>query len=384
MRKPGGKLISRDGQPSWRMTSSDIEAFVTRAGGQLGPVIFDKRKRKISPFSVAPWCKEKLPPGTPNIIRALRGDFFCMPFGGNSSKWDGEMHPLHGQPANDHWKFESLTKARGETTLHLSMRTTVRSGRVDKTITLRDGHPALYCRHIISEMTGPMNFGHHAMLKFPDEPSSGIFSTSPYVGGQVFPGEFENPAIGGYSSLKRGAEFDDLHRVPMADGGEADLTRYPARLGFEDLVMITRDPKIPLAWSAVSFPKQRYVWFALRDVSALTQTVLWLSNRGRHYAPWSGRHVGVLGVEDITGYFHYGLAESSEPNPISQRGYPTCFEFHGVPLTVNYIMGCARSPPGFGEVKMIEPEDTGKQLRLISAGGKSIRLDLDFRFLQIS
>jgi hypothetical protein len=382
MPRSKAKLVTHDGQPSWRLASKDVEAYVTRMGGQLGPVIFDRNKRKISPYSVAPWCREKLAPKTPNIIRALRGDFFCMPFGGNGTIFNREKHPLHGQPANDNWKLESLTKERGETTLHLSMHTTIRPARVDKTITLVDGHPAVYSRHVISEMYGPMNFGHHAMLKFPAEENCGILSTSPIVVGQVFPSQFENPAEGGYNSLKQGATFDDLSKVPMADGGVADLTRYPARLGFEDLVMITQDRAIPLAWSAVSFPRQKYVWFALKDASVLTQTVLWMSNRGRHYAPWSGRHVGVLGIEDITGYFHYGLAESCKTNPMSQLGYPTSFAFDGKPMMVNYIMGCARAPAGFDRVTSIEPDETGEFITIRSAGGKSIRPRIHLQFLR--
>jgi hypothetical protein len=378
------KLITKEGQPSWKLSSKEIEAYITRIGGQIAPVIFDRNNRKISPYSIAPWAKEKLPPNTPNIIRALRGDFFCMPFGSNSTPYQREKHPLHGQPANDPWTFESLTQDRGESTLHLSLRTTIRPGRVDKTITLIDGQPAIYSRHIISELSGPMNFGHHAMLKFPSDPGCGIFSTSKFVRGQVFPDQFENPQIGGYSSLKAGAMFDDLTKVPTADGGIADLTHYPARLGFEDLVMLTTDQHQPMAWSAVSFPKQKYVWFALKDPNVLTQTVLWHSNRGRHYAPWSSRHTGVLGIEDITGNFHFGLAESASPNPISKAGHATSFNFKGLPMTISYIMGCAPTPAGFGAVKSIEPDFQNKKIILQSTSGKAMRLPIHLSFLQLA
>ena len=41
------------------------------------------------------------------------------------------------------------------------------------------------------------------------------------------------------------------------------------------------------------------------------------------YFPWEGRHTGVLGVEDVTSWFHYGLSESVRPNSFSRRGIPT-------------------------------------------------------------
>jgi hypothetical protein len=371
-----------EGQPSWKLNCSNIEAFVTRTGGQLGPVIFKNGTRRIEPFSVAPWANEKLDHSHPPIIRVLRGDFFCMPFGANATAFRGEKHPLHGETANQDWKFESMVGSRGETTLHLSLHTKIRKGRVDKTITLRQDHPVVYCRHIISEMSGPMNFGHHAMLKFPNEPGSGILSTSRFVGGQVFPELLEKPEEGGYSCLKPGASFSSLTKVPRLDGSNADLTRYPARLGFEDLVMLINDRKKRIAWSAVSFPAQRYVWFAMKDPRVLSQTVLWHSNRGRHYAPWSSRHVSVMGIEDITGLFHYGLAESCKPNALSGKGHPTCVTFYNKqPITVNYIMACVPTPAGFDAVRKISPNAAKDEVTLTSASGKTVSLPLDIGFL---
>ncbi len=77
--------------------------------------------------------------------------------------------------------------------------------------------------------------------------------------------------------------------------------------------MLTADPKLPFAWSAVTFPKEGNVYFALRDPRVLRHTLLWISNGGRHYPPWNGRHTDVMGIEDATSYFHYGLAESARP-----------------------------------------------------------------------
>src|SRR5438874_12396771 len=88
------------GQPSWRVASRRVEAYITRTGGHMGPVTFDRRGRKIDALSVAPWAIEKLDPATPPIIAALRGDFFCMPFGGNPTPWRGAGHPPHREQAN--------------------------------------------------------------------------------------------------------------------------------------------------------------------------------------------------------------------------------------------------------------------------------------------
>jgi hypothetical protein len=359
------------GQPSWRVASAQVEAFVTETGGHLGPVTFDRQGQKLQPYSVAPWAEERIDASQPAIIKALRGDFFCLPFGGNATPFGKERHPVHGETANALWQFRSLETLAGRTCLHLSLAPKVRPGRVDKRIWLLAGQNTVYSQHVVSGMTGPMNLGHHAMLKFPDAPGSGLLSTSRFVYAQVFPGAFELPEQRGYSSLQPGAEFKSLAKVPTTTGETADLTRYPARRGFEDLVMLVSDADVPFAWTAVSFPKERYVWFALKDPRVLRETVFWLSNGGRHYPPWNSRHVNVMGLEEVTSYFHCGLAESARKNPLSRKGFPTCVKLDArKPLVVNYLMGVARIPAGFDRVASIQAARGNRSIVLKSASGR--------------
>jgi hypothetical protein len=197
---------------------------------------------------------------------------------------------------------------------------------------------------------------------------------------------FEQPENFGYSSLKPGARFRSFASVPLAAGGNADLTRYPARKGFDDLVMVTADAKLPLAWSAAVRAEEGYVWFALRDPRVLRHTILWMSNSGRHYAPWNGRHSAVLGIEETTSCFHLGLAESAKPNELTRAGYPTTVTLNPKkPTTVNYIMAVAAVPAGFDRVKDIRAVATGKSgaagVELIAESGKRATCALDVGFL---
>lgn len=369
------------GQPSWSFRSSHVHAHLTKMGGHLGPVSFRLDHRMVAPFSVAPWAEEKLAPDTLPLLRALRGDFFCAPFGGNATPWRDEKHPVHGESANAKWTLDAFEKSGDRVTLHATLATTVRKGRIDKYVTLVDGHSAIYQQHVLSGASGPMNLGHHAMLKFPDEPGSGHVSTSRFVVGQVFPGNFESPENRGYQSLRPGAIFRTLAAVPLLAGGTTDIGSFPARRGYEDLVMVAADPKLPFAWTAAAFPDRGYVWFSLRDPRVLRQTILWISNGGRHYPPWNGRHVSVMGLEDVTGYFHYGLAESAKANPLSRAGIPTTLQLHPKkPTTINYIMAVAAIPRGFDRVKGVRPSGDG--IELISFSGKRAHAAVDLRFLQ--
>jgi len=368
-------------QPSWRVASAEVEAFVTELGGHLSPVTFDRRSRRIQPYQVAPWATEKMDALFTPVETVLRGDFFCMPFGVNLPPYRGEKHILHGETANARWSFHSLTQEDGQICLRLRLRTRVRKGQVDKSITLVDGHNAVYCRHVISQMSGPMNFGHHATLKFPDEPESGTISTSRFAYGEVFPEPLEDPAHRGYSILKPGAEIKTLARVPTITGESTDLTRFPARRGFEDVIQLLSDPDLEVGWTAVTFPKQRYVWFGLKDPKVLTGTLFWISNGGRHYPPWNGRHINVMGLEEITSYFFLGLSASAKKNPFTERGIRTACRLNAKrPLVVNYIMAVAAIPSTFDRVKRIDLISGG--VRLVARSGRRVEVPLDTAFLR--
>ena len=368
------------GTPSWPFSSDKVEAAVTCTGGHLAPVRFQLAEGPIEPFAISPWAEEEHAPDLPAMLRVLRGDFFCGCFGGNETPHQGERHPPHGETANSLWRFRSLQQQEGRVTLHLDLDLLVRPGHADKFIELRQGETAIYSRHVISGMSGYLNPGHHAMLRFPEKPGSGLISTSPIRFGQVVPGMFEDPAKGGYTSLKPGAMFSHLHRVPAANGDHADVSRYPARDGFEDLLMAAHESRPDFAWSAVTFPEEGYVWFALKDPRILRSTVFWFSNGGRHYAPWKGRHRRVLGLEDATAYFHLGLHESAKPNHINQAGFPTAIPLSGhQPLVVNYIMAVASIPSGFERVQDIVPNPGS--VDLTSPGGVRISVPVNTSFL---
>lgn len=375
------KLTRVHGQPSWRLRNGTVDAWLTRTGGQLAPVTFHLGGRDVQPFSVAPWAEEKLPAGIPPLLRALRGDFFCCPFGNNDEAWRGERHPPHGETANRDWRLVSQARTGDGVALHAALALRVRPGRVDKRLVLRDGHAAVYCEHVLSGLRGPAVIGTHPCLRFPEKPGAGRISTGGFRFGQVLPVPFERPELGGYSSLKTGARFRSLHRVPLAAGGTADLGAFPARSGFEDLVMLVGDGRGGFAWSAVAYPEAGYVFFSLKDPAVLRHTILWFSNGGRHYAPWNGRHRNVAGIEEVTACFHLGLAPSVRPNPLSRAGVPTCLRLDpDRPLRVAHIFAVAAIPRGFDEVEKISPVAGG--VALTARSGRRVFAPLDLGFLR--
>ncbi|MBP6506114.1 MAG: hypothetical protein KA257_01005 [Opitutaceae bacterium] len=371
-------LKTTAGQPSWKFSNDRVSAFVTRTGGELAPVTFKLGRRSVQPFSIAPWAEEKStmkPPMIP-MMKALRGDFFCCPFGVNP----GEKYLVHGETANRDWTLGDVTREGDATTLRASMQLNARPGRVDKRLTLRDGHTAVYCEHVLTGFSGPMPIGSHAMLKFPDQPGVGHISTSRFTRGHVVT-SWEQAEAQGYSVLKNGATFTSLKRVPARTGGTLDVSRYPARRGYEELVEVVNEQKSDFGWSAVSLPTEGYVFFTIKDPRVLRQTIFWFSNGGRYYAPWHGRHVNVLGVEDVTSYFHLGLVESAKPNSINRTGSPTAMQLRpDRPLRVAHILALAAIPRDFDEVKSIVPHAGG--VKLTARSGRQVVVPLDLGFVR--
>jgi hypothetical protein len=349
--KPTVKTVAS--QPSWIVRSKQVELAVTQLGGHLAPVTFCRdSKRPFQPYYVSPWQGEKPKLDTPVLV-PLRGDFFCLPFGGNATPYRKEQHTCHGETATAKWQLDGLDRDGDVTTLSLSMQTRIRPGTVTKRLSLVDGHNVVYCQHVLAGFSGKMPLGHHATLAVPDEVGAMRVSLSPIRFAATPPTLFSDPAHGEYQSLAIGAKVRSLSKVPVLWKGAmpADLTAFPARPGFTDLIAAINKPGDGPAWAVAVNRADGYLWFSLKDPAMQPATVMWISNRGRHGPPWDGRN-RCLGIEDVCGYFAEGLAESLRPNVLRREGVPTAVSLSKrTPTAVNYIQGAVRIPPGFGRVR---------------------------------
>ncbi len=364
------ELIEMHGAPSWRLTGSHIDLYITRQGGHIAPVLYRIGSRQVSPLSLAPWRPEETASDIPPILRTLRGDFFCLPFGQS-----GKVPLPHGDTANLNWEFE----ARDEESLTLCMRMNSLPGVIRKSIRIGKGQPVLYQSHEISGLSGDFNYGHHAILQFPDKGGPYFINTSPIRFGSVKPDPFTRPEIGEYSALKTGARFKSLSKVPMIAGGYADLHEYPARHGFEDLVMISNKPS-RFAWTAATL--DGYVWISLKDPKFFPSTLMWFSNGGRHYAPWNGLHRNRVGLEEVNSHFSDGL-EVSRKDLLASLRIPTTARFSKKsPTILRQIHAVAQVPKDFGMVAdILHLPDTGELLVQNGLGaGARVQVDLDFLF----
>ena len=373
-------------QPSFVVSTPQVELAVTELGGHMAPVTFFRSSAKpVRPYHVSPWQDEKPSAMPAPVLNALRGDFFCMPFGGNSDLLAGEKHPPHGEIVGEKWKYVGTTKSADVTTLTMSIETRVRRGEVTKELSLVADQNVVYSKHIINGFTGNVPLGHHATLAMPDKEGSVRLASSAFRLGMTYPGIFSDPKQREYQSLLPGARWTTLAKVPVAWKGDpdADLTRLPARQGHADLVQVVNEPWEKTngpAWMTATFTDAGYLWFSLKNADVLNSTVFWIENRGRHGHPWNGRN-NCLGLEDVTSFFADGLKASTSDNILNKEGVATSVKLEGTkPTIVYYIQGVVKIPDGFEMVKSLE--FAPGEVTFVSTTGKRVTTKVRHAFLK--
>ncbi len=369
-------------EPSWCFGTAATRVALTRQAGMMAPVtFFADSNHPVQPYAVSPWWNEGCDPATPTLLAVLRGDFFCAPFGGNDAPFAGTTYPPHGQPANDAWTLDDFQQT-GDGCLLTAVQSQAGGGEIRKRMALLEGHSVVYQRHDLIGMQGPICIGHHPNLSVPEDAQPGRISFAPHRYAHTYVQPTEKPTAKGYSMLKPDARIDDLTRCPTITGETTDLTRYPNRRGFEDIALISSKNDLPFAWTAFALPSLGYVWFSLKDPRVLASTLLWMSNGGRHFSPWNGRHVNTIGLEEITGFFHDGIAASAKKNFLNDIGIATSVALDpSRPLAVNFIQGVARISSDFAGVSAINKLDQHR-VELVSEGGEHVEVNVELGFLQ--
>ncbi|MBG7606551.1 MAG: hypothetical protein IZT59_00740 [Verrucomicrobia bacterium] len=360
------------GAPSFSLSSDLVSLHVTQDGGHLAPVEFKLAERTVSPYALAPWKPDEIDDDLPVLLKSLRGDFLCLPFGPQAEG------PPHGETANNQWHLTS----ESENSLSLEIEASDVSAKVTKTISLRPGQTAIYYDHRISGLEGNFSYGNHPILDLSQvEEGKARVSVSPFRWASVYPEYFSNPADGANQALKIGAIFTDLSEVPLTEGGTTDLTRYPSRPATDDLVMIVSEgttEQQPFAWSAVVM--DGYVWFSLKNPADFPATMFWLSNGGRSAHPWDSRHTARLGIEEVCSHFCDSV-DISRKDLLCNLAIPTTRKFAKTePVTLRIIQAVAATPEGFGLVTSITPAGENS-VTIIDENGDAVEAKVNWGFV---
>lgn len=350
-----------------------ISVSIDLAVGHVADLAIERDGRTLKPLHRAPWADEPrrtLPENLPEGVVRLSGDFLCAPF----SRADMEEAPLHGWSANSAWEVTGSSALPDGWRASFRLKRKVMGATVDKVLTLRHGHPFLYQEHVFTGGAGAISVAHHAMTVMKD---GGRLAFSPKRLAGTEDDALESDPARGRSLLAYPARTADIIRFPAADGGEIDLTDYrPERLQ-EDFVTLVEAVTSRLGWTAVARKAEDDLFLVLKNPAELPVTMLWISNGGRDYAPWSGRHIGVLGIED--GRTAVGHAASLGDNWLRREGVATAFDL-GARVAFRQVLGAL--PLGALQLPR-QLSAQSERLHLVMADGRSVEAPFDAGFLRI-
>ena len=313
-----------------------------RLGGMLGPATFLAAGRPdFQPLHVAPWADEPGAGELPGILRRLRGEWPCVPFGRVDAPrhWPDGWTPRtpddewgHGYASHHAWAW-----LPSDDVLALAMRMHYPEPSpicsLMRRVAARPEAPALdITLRIEARRPCALPVALHPTLRLD---AGRVELHVPHRGqGFTYPVDV-SPDVSRVAANRR---FDALSRVPALDGGELDLSRHPQARDCEELVQLM-DIGGPVT---AHYRDQGWSLEIDWDRALLPDLLLWVSHRGRSHAPWNGRH-RALGVEPVNGVFDLGRVGSPPAgHPLATRAGIRLEP--GKPVVLRYALRAIATP----------------------------------------
>ncbi|WP_156895519.1 hypothetical protein [Massilia putida] len=309
---------------SWRLMWDHGSAEVQSLGAMLGPLrlsLGDERELDI--MHVAPWAGMTRAGSLPGLMRRLRGEWPCVPFGcteppqGLPAAWrthapgDGWTH---GYAANHHWRCVSADDRR-----------------IKLAIDYPPGSPIEYMeREIAADAHAPaVDVVLRIWARRPALLPAGLHPTFrlPPAAGRVrvilgsHDGIFSYPAqpTGAISRLLADTRSASLAKLAGVDGA-VDLAYLPLAVPAEELLQVRAigcaGAAAPLTLHYLDYDACVGLWW---DTAQLPDLLLWVSNGGRIHFPWMSNHL-ALGAEPVNSLFDLGrVATAPAGHPLADR-----------------------------------------------------------------
>lgn len=284
---------------------------VQALGGMLAPVVFRAAGHAdFTPLQVAPWADEPGSDQWGGLLRRLRGEWPCVPFGrcdapaGLPPGWTAQPPGdtwSHGFASHHAWRWLDLDQADqanaepGSLALRIDYPAESAISHLVRRIRPDPARPAVHVTlevHARRAVTLPVAL--HPTF------SLGLGRVRLHVPAFASGHSYPVPCEPGVSRLRPDATFQRLQAVPT-DSASLDLTRFPLPHDTEELLQLRDVP------GTVHLDYLDAGWRATLEWSAqdLPDLMLWVSHRGRRQPPWRGRHL-ALGVEPVNGCFDLG------------------------------------------------------------------------------
>lgn len=328
------------------ISGRSVRGEVQLLGAMAGPFSFDLGGRMVQPFAVAPWADDPaerladLPP----LLRRLRGEWPCVPFGGVNSPpglppdWDVVRAPTpewhrddHGFAAHHPWTVD----AQSETAVTLSIRYPEDHPveRLERGIACHPSEPHLdFSLMVVPRRDITMPLGLHPVFRLPEAAGTAVLDLSAETRLWSFPVDVE-PGKSAALPDQRGVPVSDL----LGAAGRLDITSLPLADDSEDLLVAAQTG----GRISLRNDPQNYEVSLRWDSADLPLCSLWLSNRGRSFYPWNGRFTAIC-IEPVAAPFDLGPAFAGG-SPLTRAGLRTGVELRaGQPWSTEYSISVAR------------------------------------------
>lgn len=324
---------------AWRCGTLSVQ----RRGAMLGPLTFIVAGgRQVSPLYLAPWAADPVRPALPEVLRALRGEWPCVPFGsyraptGFPAEWsavlgaDTSDRCQHGFGSQAEWSLSRVTPFEVELICRYPEIHDIEALR-RRVVPVPDQAAVDLELEVKARRRTRLPVGLH--FTFGKPRTTAMLKPGAFRDGWSSPG----PPYESVQAFAPNRRFKDLSRVPARGGGYLDATTFPPTVRAEDLIQLSdvdgrfdldlgdEECRISLEWNREHFPS----------------VLLWISNRGLTAPPWNGGLV-ALGIEPVCSAFGLGLEATRADNPLARSGVPTVIEFDpAIPFRTSYRISAA-------------------------------------------
>ena len=301
----------------WRLSWAHGSAEVQATGGMLGPLQFRlDDERELDVMHVAPWSGLTRASALPGMLRRLRGEWPCGPFGRVDQP---ELPPGwqlrdpgdgwgHGYAANHRWQCLHADAGR----VHLAIDYPVDSAvaRIERTIAAVPNAAAIEISLTVwARRAARLPLGLHPTFRLPPSARRVRLLLGRHQGIQSYPAL----ATDSVTRLQPDTCSADLSALAGIDG-PLDLSHLPADGVFEELLQARAlqagaGGAAPFALHYLEYDACVGLWW---DTAQLPDLLLWVSNGGRQRFPWQGRHL-ALGAEPVNSLFDLGRVASAPP-----------------------------------------------------------------------
>jgi len=323
-----------------RLTHGEAWVEVDPVGAIIADATLRIDGRFVRPFFQNPWRDDLR--DMDMLTRHLGGEWVCVPFGvpqapdGLPTDWrcaasGSDWHQYaHGFGAHSVWRL--VRQDKNTLLAEIAYPDAGPIAGLRRRICLAGENEIQLSLEIDARSDARIPVGLHPVISLEDAaPGAALIGVAGEQTAWTFPLDVE-PGRGYLRPDQRGVPLSSL---TATDGAQIDGTRVPYPGKSEDLVLLTSPGGlVSLTRSDLGY-RVDVEW----DDKDFPNCLLWLSNRGRDYAPWDGR-VCAVGIEPVAAAFDLGVDHSiSTTTPLAQQGVTSSIDVRkGDTWTTSYCI----------------------------------------------